>query len=93
MFFLNPTPERHRAAFMQSAEKRFFDLSPDYQQIFQQIRSETLRGKNPTYLRYNNLLVLSMLQHVEESSTVTGSKPKSRLLTFGAMGFVFPVAF
>lgn len=93
MFFLNPTPERNRAVFMQSAETRFFDLPPEYQQIFQQVRSETLRGKNPANLRYKDLLFFSMLQHVEESPRATGINPKSRLLTFGAMGFVFPVSF
>lgn len=92
LFFLNPTPEQHRKAFLQSAEARFFDLSPDYQQIFQQVRSTALGGKTPSQLSYNNFLIFSALNHTEASPTHTGNPPRTRLLTLGALGFVVPVS-
>ena len=93
LFFLNPTPEQHRKAFLQSAEARFFDLSPDYQQIFQQVRSEPMRGKDPEQLLYGNFLLFSTLKHADASQAMTGHSAKTRLLTIGALGFVLPVAF
>ena len=93
MFMLNPAAEKHRTAFMQSAEARFFDLSPEYQQIFQQVRSETLRGKDPEQLRYGNFLLFSILKHADASKAMTGHGAKTRLLTVGVLGFVLPVGF
>lgn len=91
LFFLNPTPEQHRKAFLQNAEARFFDLPPEYQQIFQVIRSEALRGKVSDELRYSNLLFFSTLRYSEPSKALTGHNAKTRLLTIGALGFVLPV--
>jgi hypothetical protein len=93
LILLNPDEERHRAVLMDNAQARFFDLSPEYQQIFQQVRSSALRGKNPSQLRYSNFLIFSALNHTEASPTHTGNPPRTRLLTMGALGFVVPVTF
>jgi hypothetical protein len=90
LFLLNPTPEQHRKAFLQNTEARFFDLPPDYQQIFQQVRSEVLRGRVPNELRYDNLLLFSTLKYSDPSKALTGHNAKTRLLTIGALGFVLP---
>lgn len=93
LFFLNPTPEQHRKAFLQNAEARFFDVPAEYQQIFQQVRSENIRGKDSEQLRYGNFLLFSTLKHVDASQAMTGHNAKTRLLTIGALGVVLPVAF
>ena len=85
LFLLNPTPEQHRKAFLQNTEARFFDLPPDYQQIFQQVRSEVLRGRVPNELRYDNLLLFSTLKYSDPSKALTGHNAKTRLLTIGAL--------
>lgn len=93
LLYLNPSAEQHRTAFLQSAEASFFNLSPDYQQIFQELRSEALRGKVPDQIRYDNFLLFSILKHSDESKALTGQRAKTRLLTIGAMGIVLPVGF
>ena len=92
MLMLNPTAEQHRTAFTQSAEARFFDLSPQQRQIFQKVRSETLKGKDPGELEYVNLYLFSVLNHVEQSPAQTGHHPKRRLLSLGALQVIVPLA-
>ena len=92
LFLLNPTSEQHRKAFLQNTEARFFYLSPEQQELFQKVRSETLKGRTPVELEYVNLYLFSFLKHVEQSPAQTGHHPKRRLLSLGSLQFVVPLA-
>jgi len=89
---LNPGRDRHQAAFMASAKERFFELSPDYQAIFQEQQIQALGKKENKSIVYSNFLLFSTLKHVEAVAVGTGQGPKARLLTFGVLGFVVPIA-
>lgn len=71
---------------MDAAHNRFFELSGDYREIFQAMRSIGLASQKRVFrVRYNNFLIFSTLSFEENDSKMR------RLLSIGALGFVFPI--
>jgi hypothetical protein len=92
LIVLNPSQEKHRRTFMDNAHAHFFALPKGYRDIYEQLRADALRAKASDQLRYGNFLLFSTLSHtVLKSLPNGGSRPERRPLTFGALGFVWPV--
>ena len=81
---LNPGEERLQTVFMNHAHTHFFELSAEYRQIYEELRSDTNIRQKSDRLRYGNFLLFSTLSY-----DITKSSRK--ILAVGAMGFAFPV--
>jgi hypothetical protein len=92
LILLNPGQEQHRRTFMDYAHAHFFELPAGYRDSYEQLRADHLRGKPSDQLRYGNFLLFSTLSHTTPKRLPTGeSRTERRPLTFGALGFVWPV--
>lgn len=92
LIFLNPSQDRHRRAFMDYAHAHFFELPAGYRDIYEQLRDDSLRQKMSNQLRYGNFLLFSTLSHNRFKPLPSGGTlPERRPLTFGALGFVWPI--
>jgi hypothetical protein len=92
LIFLNPGEEQHRRTFMDYAHVHFFELPAGYRDIYEQLRDDSLRQKTSDQLRYGNFLLFSTLSHTATIRMRSGGfRPERRPLTFGALGFVWPV--
>jgi hypothetical protein len=92
LILLNPGREQHRRAFMDYAHAHFFELPGGYRDVYEQLRDDALRSKDSNQLRYGNFLLFSTLSHTKQIRLPTGGfRPERRPLTFGALGFVWPV--
>lgn len=92
MLVLNPGADRHRATFMDYAHANFFELPAGYRDIYEQLRADSSRHKASDHLRYGNFLLFSTLSHTAMIRLPTGGfRSERRPLTFGALGFVWPI--
>ena len=90
LIVLNPSQERHERAFMDYAHAHFFELPKTYQQIYEQLRDNSLRASASEELRYGNFLLFSTLSHTAHLRIPTGGFRRERHpLTIGALGFVW----
>jgi hypothetical protein len=92
LIVLNPGQEQHQRAFMDHAHAHFFELPRGYREVYEKLRDDTLRAKATDQLRYGNFLLFSTLSHTAQIRLPAGGfRPERRPLTFGALGFVWPV--
>jgi hypothetical protein len=92
LIVLNPGQEQHRRAFMDYAHTHFFELPKGYRDTYEQLRADQLRAKASDQIRYGNFLLFSTLSHTASMRLPSGgTRPERRPLTFGVLGFVWPV--
>ena len=92
LILLNPGEEQHRRTFMDYAHAHFFELPAGYRETYEQLRADHASNRLSDQLRYGNFLLFSTLSHTIRKRLPTGrSLPERRPLTFGALGFVWPV--
>ncbi len=93
LIVLNPGEDKLRTAFMDHAQKNFFDLPREYQGIYERLRSEGISTAKSINLRYGNFLVFSTLSYDLSIGMREGKQWRDRRpLAVGALGFVFPLA-
>lgn len=84
-----PDEAKLQTAFMERAYARFFELGPEHQKIYENLRADTLRGKHSPRTRYKNFLLFSSLSYETAPHARTS---QSRVpLALGAYGIAVPL--